>query len=47
MTDTIYMDMLVTSILQREGPMGMIFQLHYTHPYIHETVKAYWDTVFS
>jgi len=44
MTDTIYLDMLITSILQHECPMDMILQQHYTHPYIHE---AYLDNVFS
>jgi len=47
MTDTIYLDMLVTFILQHEGPMDMILQQHYTHPYSQEAVKAYLDNVFS
>jgi hypothetical protein len=47
MTDTIYLDMLVTSILQHEGPMDMTVQQHYIHPYILEAVKAYFDNVFS
>jgi len=47
MTDTIYLDMLVTFILQHEGPMDTILQQHYTHPYIQEAVKAYLDNVFS
>lgn len=47
MTDTIYLDMLVTSILQHAGTMDMILQQHYTHPYIQEAVKAYLGNVFS